>query len=234
MRDFDVCVLSRFPEIFAGFRESIDRDAPNAGKTVVWDRDATRPLPRLTPNWTEIKAESEFRIARNANMAWRSCNGDVIYAGDDTRVSPGTCQRLREQIYSVGAWDNVGILAPRVEVATPHIGRFSFTGFVPFIFVYIKREVIEEIGYMDERFSGYGCDDADYCYRTRRAGFKIAYANEIAVQHGVGSFTYASTFRKVKTEQQIWAEDADNWKLFAEKWGLQGNRVKLLNAVLTA
>ena len=51
----------------------------------------------------------------------------------------------------------------------------------------IKREVIEKIGYLDENFF-YGPDDIDYCFRARKAGFKVIY-NGFSRSVHVGSYS---------------------------------------------
>ena len=46
----------------------------------------------------------------------------------------------------------------------------------------IRREVIDEIGYLDERFFAYQ-EDADYCLRARQAGWEVYYYPEAQVTH---------------------------------------------------
>lgn len=46
----------------------------------------------------------------------------------------------------------------------------------------IRREVVEQIGYLDERFFAYQ-EDADYCFQARRVGWKILYYPEAEVIH---------------------------------------------------
>ena len=46
----------------------------------------------------------------------------------------------------------------------------------------IRREVIDQIGYLDERFFAYQ-EDADYCFRTREAGWEIYYMPEAQIIH---------------------------------------------------
>lgn len=46
----------------------------------------------------------------------------------------------------------------------------------------IRREVIEQIGYLDERYFAYQ-EDADYCFRARQAGWQIYYVPEAQVIH---------------------------------------------------
>jgi GT2 family glycosyltransferase len=46
----------------------------------------------------------------------------------------------------------------------------------------IRREVIEAIGYLDERFFAYQ-EDADFCFQARRAGWKIFYVPSARIIH---------------------------------------------------
>ena len=48
--------------------------------------------------------------------------------------------------------------------------------------MFIRRAVIEQIGYLDENFFAYQ-EDADYCYRARQAGWKIYYYPFAEVTH---------------------------------------------------
>lgn len=55
-------------------------------------------------------------------------------------------------------------------------------------FMFIKRKLIEEIGYLDEKFFIY-CEDTDYCYRAIKAGWDIYYFPKIKVKHMHGGTT---------------------------------------------
>ncbi len=46
----------------------------------------------------------------------------------------------------------------------------------------IRREVVEAIGYLDERFFAYQ-EDADYCLRARQAGWRVYYYPEAQITH---------------------------------------------------
>lgn len=46
----------------------------------------------------------------------------------------------------------------------------------------IQREVINQIGFLDERFYAYQ-EDADYCFRARQAGWKVYYYPEAQIIH---------------------------------------------------
>lgn len=53
-------------------------------------------------------------------------------------------------------------------------------------FLLIRREVIDEIGLLDERFYMY-CEDEDWCFRAKRAGWRIRYEPDVLVTHYKGS-----------------------------------------------
>lgn len=46
----------------------------------------------------------------------------------------------------------------------------------------VRREVVNDIGYLDERFFAYQ-EDADYCYRAHNAGWKVFYVPEAKIIH---------------------------------------------------
>jgi GT2 family glycosyltransferase len=46
----------------------------------------------------------------------------------------------------------------------------------------IRREVVEQVGYLDERYFAYQ-EDTDYCFHARRAGWKVYYAPVAQVTH---------------------------------------------------
>ncbi|MBN1537118.1 MAG: glycosyltransferase family 2 protein [Anaerolineales bacterium] len=62
----------------------------------------------------------------------------------------------------------------------------------------VRREVIDQIGFLDERFFAYQ-EDADYCFRARQAGWKVYYFPEAQITHygGMGGsrvHPYRSTY----------------------------------------
>lgn len=48
--------------------------------------------------------------------------------------------------------------------------------------ILVRREVVEQIGYLDERFFAYQ-EDADYCFRARQAGWLVYYVPTAKITH---------------------------------------------------
>jgi GT2 family glycosyltransferase len=61
----------------------------------------------------------------------------------------------------------------------------------------IRREVIDDIGYLDERFFAYQ-EDADYCFRVRQAGWKVFYVPSAKIIHfgGMGG-SHVQPYRSI-------------------------------------
>ncbi len=61
-------------------------------------------------------------------------------------------------------------------------------------FLMIRREVVDQIGPLDERFFMY-CEDEDWCWRAKQAGWRVVYHPGIVVHHRRGSTTAKHPFR---------------------------------------
>ena len=53
------------------------------------------------------------------------------------------------------------------------------------MFMLVRREVIEQVGLMDEEFFIYG-EEADWCHRIRRAGWKCVFTPAAKIIHRDG------------------------------------------------
>ena len=80
-----------------------------------------------------------------------------------------------------------------------------------FVCVYIPKAVFETLGELDERFSGYGFDDNDYCARVLAAGLELAVCDGCVVEHGV----LPPTFRSRPGWRTL---SKQNEELYVEKW----------------
>ncbi|REK31796.1 MAG: glycosyltransferase, partial [Planctomycetota bacterium] len=76
----------------------------------------------------------------------------------------------------------------------------------------MKRELVDQIGALDERF-GIGCfEDDDFCRRAVDAGYRAVMANGVFVHH-VGSATFRASGVDLGDVLQ------QNQRLYDEKWG---------------
>lgn len=64
-------------------------------------------------------------------------------------------------------------------------------------FMFLRREVYEKIGGLDETFFMYG-EDLDYCYRVKKAGFQVYYVHTTQIIHFKGESTKRSNIDEIK------------------------------------
>ena len=75
----------------------------------------------------------------------------------------------------------------------------------------VRREVINQVGLFDQRFSIY-YNDMDWCYRMRSQGWKIYYVHSARVTHYLGQ-----TIAQVNKEFRYFRELHENIMLFYQK-----------------
>ncbi len=87
---------------------------------------------------------------------------------------------------------------------------------VVFACVYVKRTVIDKIGFLSPEYHSY-FEDTDYCIRARKAGFKVVVDGRSVVIHDEHGSTYdISSYRKrlFRESQKIFSK---KWKRYLEK-----------------
>lgn len=215
-----IVVLTRYPDIFAVFQRSVEKYLPGYPVYVVVDQQG--PGVDLPPHWNYVQGNQKFSMTGNCNAGWRAVtDGDILYCGDDiTFSSENAIEELQRLAYKD---PQIGIIAPQVIGGTGCPMQFrghkiegdvAFTEIrIPFICVYIKRETIDKVGYMDEQFNEYGSDDVDYCLRIKNAGYKLALTPNVVIQHGDGT----TTFRR--NNERIHEQLDRMWAKFEAKWG---------------
>ncbi len=64
-------------------------------------------------------------------------------------------------------------------------------------FMFLRREVYKNVGGLDESFFMYG-EDLDYCYRVKKAGYKVYYVHSTQIIHFKGESTKRSNIDELK------------------------------------
>ncbi len=232
---FSVIIPSRNVDNLRACVDAIRASGETARVIVVWDgltRTDFRALWVSPDDKLElVRGVAPFCFARNVNIGIKAAgDDDVVLLNDDCLVPAfGTkpLTRLIEAVNasSVQACAPYGVVSPRVtspaalQHSYPGEGKFpgrdgfeeitDVTRFkmIPFVCVAIRRQVLETVGLLDERFSGsvyreappaeagelevYGGEDDDYCYRVRQAGMRLGVLNTWVADHK----TLKSTFR---------------------------------------
>lgn len=155
---------------------------------------------------------------------------DVIVLNDDTIVTSDIVQEMKALAYSdpkigiVGGKslspdgqhvNNYGIfIAPDGNTAHAFYGvdkdtvtEVATQKSVEGSCMYIKRQVINEIGLLDENFGMGYREEIDYCYRAREAGYEVVSCPTAEYIHLVG---------QTSGRLGIWS---NKYEYFMSKWG---------------
>src|ERR1041385_3796433 len=178
MQPVAIAVLSKYIDVYTPFLKSLRKfDRKHYPVYCVIDGSTPDKLEKwqgsLEPQVSLDVVKDKFSMAGNGNIALSMIplDHDVLYCGDDVRfLQEETIEKLQEVAYSD---PEIGLLSPTIvgrgsplQVAPPH----PLTAVPPiqmwFPCIYIKRELINKIGYLDEQFNNFGSDDVDYCIRT--------------------------------------------------------------------
>ena len=162
------------------------------------------------PSVEFIQSEVNLGFAGGNNLALRQVTGDYIYLiNNDTIVPSGNIERLVEVLDSD---PSIGVVSPKIKFhSSPQIiqfagytdmSRFTFrnkcigygeqdngqhdvmqdTAFAHGAAMMLKREVIDRIGVMNEKYFLY-YEELDWCARIRKAGYRIVYVPDTYILH---------------------------------------------------
>jgi len=81
----------------------------------------------------------------------------------------------------------------------------------------VRREVIDNIGGLDEQFLSGNFEDDDFCIRAILSGYEIRVAQDVFIHH-----TGSQTFRGASIDHQ--EKILHNWELFKKKWKIPAER----------
>ncbi len=176
-------------------------------------------------------------VVGNNKVMERYPECDIVLLNNDTVVKRGWLNALRECAYSDPA---VGIVGAKLvypsgplqeaggeifaDGSGRNIGKFDDPGryiynvridvdYCSGACLYLKREVLDQIGYLDEVFSPAYWEDTDICFRARAAGFRVMYEPAAEVVHLEGATAGSPEKRTLSAQLQ-----EKNKPIFMKRW----------------
>lgn len=169
-----------------------------------------------------IENKTNLGWCKAINQGLETATGNyVVFANNDVVVTPNWDKKMLKH-FEVDK--TLGVLGPVSSsvYGFQHIDHnkegvdFQYSDALMFFFTIVKREVIDKIGGLDERFGLGGQDDTDYCIRAREAGWQVGIARNVFVYH-YGSATYRDMFHNdIKTSKEF---ARSRHKILQEKYG---------------
>jgi ABC-type multidrug transport system fused ATPase/permease subunit/GT2 family glycosyltransferase len=158
----------------------------------------------------------------------------VVLANNDLLLPPGTLSRLAAHLTDprIGAvgpmtnrsgtaadlgdtyrtWDE--LLATAEQRAVAHAGRTLEVDVLAFFCVALRRDVLQQVGPLDEQFGLGLFEDDDYCRRLHAAGLRTVLAQDVQVHHHgeatIGNLVPTGDYSRLF---------AANRAAFEQKWG---------------
>ncbi|MBN1824239.1 MAG: glycosyltransferase family 2 protein [Endomicrobiales bacterium] len=166
-------------------------------------------LKKLEDSGRDVKAilnESNLGFSKGNNQGMRVAKGDyVLLLNNDVLLTGNWLERMiacaesDPKIGVVGPITNHAVGQQVVEYyagegdaelqkyAVLHLmknaGYWHETHRIIGFCMLLKREVIDKVGLLDERFGPGGYEDYDYCLRIKQSGFRIMIARDVFVYH---------------------------------------------------
>jgi len=173
----------------------------------------------------------------NIGIAASDKENDILLLNNDTAVTPRWLDNLKACIYSdnkVGATASITNNCSNYQsVSVPYI---DIKDMIPFadatnisnsnkweekvrlvaFCMLIRRDVLNKIGIMDERFTPGNFEDDDLCMRIMEAGYKMMLCNDSFIHH-FGSSSFSKDYTKFSNVLST------NRKKLEDKWGFNSN-----------
>ena len=166
----------------------------------------------IAENYPQVRLmrnERNLGFAGGCNVGLRVAEGDVlVLLNQDTQVQPGWLLALRQAtvhesqigavgckilypdkktIQHAGGWIEWPLgLAHHYGQGEPDAGQWDDSHTVDYVTgaaIAFRREILDEVGLLDEAFYPGYFEDADLCFRIREAGYEIWYAPDAVLIH---------------------------------------------------
>ncbi|MGE5406732.1 MAG: glycosyltransferase [Methanosarcina sp.] len=201
-------------------------------------------LRNMRDNIKVVFNESNLGFPMAVNQALKAASGNyVLIANNDIVVTDGWLERMLEVAESDNTAGIVGPVSNAVsglqidknakyknitemhkyakKVRKQNAGKTLAFPRVAFLCTLIKKEVIDTIGGLDERFTPGNFEDDDFCLRAQLSGYKTIIAQDVFIHH------YGSKSFKADGEQKYFERLNINKEKFIDKWGGDSDEIWL-------
>jgi GT2 family glycosyltransferase len=200
---YTIVIPNRYPDVIAPLLNSLHDHSYKMPVVIVADGHKESYGHHMIPY-----TDPEFQYSKAVNLG---INWVIDHTQDDVVLLNDDCLLLTDYPFAVMSImaekvQPVGLISPLIRgcVGNPLQRYHEKTKWwrdhetikliwdpdpVCFPCVYLKRNMILEIGLLNEEIRGYGRDDNEYCTRARSHGWWTMIDSRVVIQHGDGKPT---------------------------------------------
>jgi len=175
------------------------------------------------------KENHGFIVGSNQGMLNADPKSDICLLNVDAIVQEGWLNELYNTLINIPEAGIVGPLGNEVASGHQKEGYVERDTIVPNLYGYcmlIMNEVIEKIGYLDERYKIGGYEDNDYCVRTKLAGYETIISAKSLVKHKAHQ---VYTLNKIDDNKRQKIDEANEKKYLNKFFGVLLQYSKVYN-----
>jgi SAM-dependent methyltransferase len=238
-----VLIPSRTEEYLQQLFQSMElSEAASTRRAIVGDNGISSAFRDKWSGVAFVDVQTPFVFAKAINICAEAAppENDLLVLNDDTTVQTPHWITMMEQFLASDAAKDYGLISLMIAGGVGNEDQLVAAAIGPqdvreskrticFVAGLIPRAVWTKVGGLDERFTGYGFDDDDYCKRLRDAGFKCGVTGAATVTHGAAGYVHSSSYARLLGQAEWDRQYQLNGRIFQAKWGLAaiGNRICL-------
>lgn len=167
--------------------------------------NSVKTIKKKFPEVKTILLKENIGFAPAFNIGLKQATGEIVVMGNSDVVYDRIAFSILVKTFNLDP--KIGLVGPKIygpkpskEIGIAGLETNPYLGFHLYdkrsfnrqhevswlsgCTLFIKKEVINKIGPLDEKLFLY-FDDTDFCFRARRAGFKLMYNPQASVWHGL-------------------------------------------------
>lgn len=233
-------VYNQFAYTYSCLRAIVENSGSISYEVVLADdcsTDLTQQIEKAVKNIRIVRTDKNLSFLKNCNHSSKFARGKYyLFLNNDTQVQPGWLKPLVQLmdenpdigltgsrlVYPDGSLQEAGGILWKDGSAwnyghgnNPALPEYHYVKDVDYISgasMMVRSEIWKQLGGFDESFAPAYCEDSDFAFSIRKAGYRVVYQPLSVVVHfeGISNGTDLSTGLK--------AYQIENQKKFYKKW----------------
>jgi GT2 family glycosyltransferase len=172
------------------------------------------------PRLNIYKSKTNLGVVGGRNFLLKKATGDfLVFVDNDIELLNSVGQKIIENLndLSIGIYGQRGIIFS--SDFRPFVVLDKEVDAIAGFFQCFRKDLIKEIGFLDEKFLIYGQEDFDFCLRVKEKNFKVIADNSLPIIHH--EHVSSSSIKNIENLKKR------NFEYFVEKWKNKTNILEI-------